>query len=263
MLSLLREEAAYRVTRKVHLLFERQDHRQTEIRLPDQGGNVAAAWSRRDGRHHSDQYRPDPDVGTSIQRERQGAHHRGRLPRNPHTAKIKRLRSDMQDKPTFSQGVIARTTVLSSKVSLRPVQAWVVEFARCFGMVEADISRIELVVEEAFMSIVHSAFEEDETGEISVVLEHRPGQFVIAIGDHSLPLDLKHLEENEGLALNFLLMKQLLDGFVFINKGKDGKRLELIKNIPAESDVNALREQEVGTAASVVVPAPALEQPLF
>ncbi|MDD2338555.1 MAG: hypothetical protein PHD01_18520, partial [Geobacteraceae bacterium] len=119
------------------------------------------------------------------------------------------------------------------------------------------------VVEEAFMSVVQSAFEEDETGEIGVVLEHRPGQFVIAIEDHGLPLDLKHLEENEGLALNFLLMKQLLDGFVFINKGKDGKRLEMIKNIPAESVVNALREQEVGSAASVDLPAPALEQPLF
>jgi anti-sigma regulatory factor (Ser/Thr protein kinase) len=169
----------------------------------------------------------------------------------------------MQAKSTFMQGIFARTTVLSSKASLRPVQAWVVAFARCFGMGDADIARIELVVEEAFMSVVQSAFEEDETGEITVELEHRAGQFVIAIEDHGLPLDLKHLEENEGLALNFLLLKQLLDGFVFINKGKEGKRLELIKNIPAESVANALHEQEIGTVAVEESPAASLEQPLF
>lgn len=161
----------------------------------------------------------------------------------------------MGNKPAFRQGIIARTTVLSSKSSLRPVQAWVAEFARCFAMSTDEIARIELVVEEAFMSVVQSAFEGDETGEVAVVLEQRPGQFVIAVEDHGLPLDLKHLEENEGLALNFLLLKQLLDEFVFINKGKEGKRLELVKNLPAESVATALHEQELGAAAEEAPPA--------
>jgi anti-sigma regulatory factor (Ser/Thr protein kinase) len=169
----------------------------------------------------------------------------------------------MQDKPAFMQGVVARTTVLSSKSSLRPVQAWVAEFARCFGMRDDDVARIELVVEEAFMSVVQSAFEEDETGEIVIILEHRPGQFVIAIEDNGLPLDLKHLEDNEGLALNLLLLKQLLDGFVFINKGKEGKRLELIKSIPAESVVNAMRDKEAETGRMTEATAAPLEKPLF
>jgi serine/threonine-protein kinase RsbW len=160
----------------------------------------------------------------------------------------------MGNKPTFKQGIIARTTVLSSKSSLRPVQAWVAEFARCFAMSTDEIARIELVVEEAFMSVVQSAFEGDETGEVAVVLEQRPGQFVIAVEDHGLPLDLKHLEENEGLALNFLLLKQLLDEFVFINKGKEGKRLELVKNLPQESVATALHEQELGAAAEEAPP---------
>lgn len=170
----------------------------------------------------------------------------------------------MGDKPAIMQGVFARTTVLSAKPSLRPVQAWVAEFARCFGMGDDDVARMELVVEEAFMSVVQSAFEDDETGEIAVILEHRPGRFVIAIEDHGLPLDLKHLEENEGLALNFLLLKQLLDGFVFINRGKEGKRLELIRDLPAESVANAMREEETAAGAtpedSTACPA---EKPLF
>jgi serine/threonine-protein kinase RsbW len=169
----------------------------------------------------------------------------------------------MRDKTTFAHGAIASTRVKSSKRSLRPVQAWVVEFARSFGMQDEDLARIELVVEEAFMSVVQSAFEMDETGEIVVVLEHRPGQFVIAIEDHGLPLDLQQLEENEGLALNFLLIRQLLDEFVFINRGKEGKRLELIKNMPAESVVEILREREDDPGATEEVAVPPLEQPLF
>ncbi|MEA5115810.1 MAG: ATP-binding protein [Geobacteraceae bacterium] len=170
----------------------------------------------------------------------------------------------MQGKPSFMQGIVARATVLSSKSSLRPVQALVAEFARGFGMGDEDVSRIELVVEEAFMSVIQSAFDEDETGEVVVSVEHRPGQFVIAIEDQGLPLDLKHLEENEGLALNLLLLKQLLDGFVFINRGKDGKRLELIRNIPAESVANAMREEEAAGAGSGADTAEApLEKPVF
>lgn len=169
----------------------------------------------------------------------------------------------MQGKSTFPQGVFARTTVMSSTASLRPIQAWVLEFARCFGMGNDDLARIELVVEEAFMSVVQSAFEEDETGEITVILEQRPGRFVIAVEDHGLPLDLKHLEENEALALNFILLKKLIDSFVFINKGKEGKRLELIKDIPAESVAEALRELEVSGGAPEAEQAASMDQPQF
>lgn len=169
----------------------------------------------------------------------------------------------MQSKPIFIPGVFARTTVVSSKHSLRPVQAWVVEFARCFGMCDDDLARIELVVEEAFMSVVQSAFEDEEGGEIVVLLEERGEKFVIAIEDHGLPLDLKHLEENEGLSLNFILIRKLVDEFVFINKGKAGKRLELIKSLPSESVVEALRDQEVENSVSEVETTAPLKQPLF
>ncbi len=169
----------------------------------------------------------------------------------------------MQDRPPFSPGIIARSTVISTKGSLRPVQSWVVEFARSFGMPDDDLARIELAVEEAFMSVVQSAYEEDEPGEITVILEHRPGEFVIAIEDHGLPLDLQHLEEDELVALNFVLLKQLLDRFVFINKGEAGKRLELIKTLPAESVVNSMRAEEIRSGPGDDTPAASLPHPQF
>lgn len=135
----------------------------------------------------------------------------------------------------FPYGPIARATVGSQPQILRAMQLWVGEFARLFGIPESELTWIELAVEEAFISVIRSAFEPGEIGDITFVLEHRPGSFVIAVEDRGLPLDLRQLEANEGLALNLLLLRRLMDGFSFINRGKEGKRLELIKRLPAES----------------------------
>lgn len=154
----------------------------------------------------------------------------------------------MSDKPIFRPGRIAVTTVPASKESLWPVQAWVGAFARCFRLDDAAVRRLELVVEEAFMSLLHTSFDRDDAGEITVLLEYRPGQFVIAIEDKGLPLDLAYLEANEALSLNLTLIRQLVDELVFVNKGKEGKRLELIKLLPAEN-IAAEMDQQTEAAA--------------
>lgn len=161
----------------------------------------------------------------------------------------------------FPYGPFARATVGSHPQALRPMQLWTAEFARSFGMAGDELTRIELAVEEAFMSVAQSAFEPGESGEITFVLEHRPGSLVIGVEDHGLPLDLTQLEENEGLTLNLLLLRHLLDGFSFINRGKEGKRLELIKQLPAESVATGMEQQQAGTEdQDTACPA---EQPLL
>lgn len=162
----------------------------------------------------------------------------------------------------FPYGEVARTTVSTRLQSLRPVQRWVMEFARCFGMSEDELTRIELVVEEAFTSVAQSAFEPGETGEISFVLEHRPGSFIIAVEDLGLPLDLRQLEENEGLSLNLLLLRRLLNGFTFINRGTEGKRLELVQTIPTKS-IAAVMEQQQSNGADSAEGAVLTDKPLL
>lgn len=159
----------------------------------------------------------------------------------------------------FPLGPIARTTVGSQLASLRPVQLWTMEFARGFGLPEDDVRRIELAVEEAFTSVAQSAFEPGETGNITFVLEYRPGRLVIAVEDHGLPTDLAHLQANEALSLNLLLLRGLLDGFSFINCGTDGKRLELEKILPAQSIAAQMQEQVA--PAELNAPAPPAEKP--
>ena len=56
-------------------------------------------------------------------------------------------------------GSFARTTVLAQLAAVRPLQCWAVEFARCLGFGAQALGHIELLVEEAFTSVMHSAFE--------------------------------------------------------------------------------------------------------
>lgn len=154
----------------------------------------------------------------------------------------------MSDNVLVHQGRIATTSVPASKVSLWPVQAWTGAFARCFKLDDTEVRRLELVVEEAFMSLLHTSFERDEAGEITVQLDYRPGQFVVAIEDKGLPLDLAYLEANEAISLNLTLIRQLVDELVFVNKGKEGKRLELIKYLPAASIAAEMKEQPENAA---------------
>lgn len=167
----------------------------------------------------------------------------------------------MPHKSPFPLGPIARTTVSSRLASLRPVQLWVMEFARCFGLPEDDLRRIELMVEEAFTSVAQSAFDPDETGDITFVLEHRPGRLVIAVEDQGLPTNLQYLESHEALWLNLLLLRKLSDGLSFINRGTEGKRLELEKALPAENVVAALHAQ-ADSAAPLPAAAPTQEPEL-
>ncbi|MDD2502136.1 MAG: ATP-binding protein [Geobacter sp.] len=154
----------------------------------------------------------------------------------------------MQGRPNFRLGRVAATTVPASTASLWPVQAWVSGFARCFGLADEEIRRLELVVEEALMSVLHTSFDRGESGDVTVQLDYRPGQFVIAIEDKGLPLDLAYLEANEAISLNLTLIRQLVDELVFVNKGKEGKRLELITLLPAENVAVTMDEQQQGAA---------------
>ncbi len=157
-------------------------------------------------------------------------------------------------------GSFARTTVLAQLAAVRPLQCWAVEFARCLGFGAQALGHIELLVEEAFTSVMHSAFEAGESGEITLELQQRPGVLVIALQDKGLPLDLQQLEESEALYLSFRLLRGLSDGLSLINLGKAGKRLELLKNLPLSSVAPSVPEAEqpppAQTVESAVVASP-------
>ena len=130
---------------------------------------------------------------------------------------------------------IARLTLLSDTNFIPQAQAFAVSYARYFNFSDSELQKIELIMEEAILSIIQNAFDEEETGMIDVKIIYQPGKFIISIEDKGIPLDFHMLEKSEHSALGILLMKNLADEFRFINLGKDGKRLELVKYLPEEN----------------------------
>ena len=130
---------------------------------------------------------------------------------------------------------IARLTLLSDKIFIPQAQVFAVSYARYFNFSESELQKIELIMEEAILSIIQNAFDEEEAGTIDVKIIYEPGKFIISIEDKGIPVDFHMLEKSEHSALGILLMKNLADEFRFINLGKDGKRLELMKYLPEEN----------------------------
>lgn len=126
---------------------------------------------------------------------------------------------------------LARVTVQARAGSLAPILALAVELARPWGFDERGLDQIRLIVEEAYNSVLQSAFEPGDDGEISFEVAHRPGALVFTFEDHGLPVDLRQLEESDELYLNFRLLRGFTDGLTFTNGGPAGKQLQLVKNL--------------------------------
>lgn len=145
----------------------------------------------------------------------------------------------------FSQtGFIAQLTILSDTQFIPQAQEFVLFYARLFKFNKRELHRIELITEEALVNTIQHIFGEEELGTIDIKLLYKTGKFIISIEDRGIPVDFSKLEKHESSALGIHLMKNLADEFQFINLGKEGKKLELVKNIPEESISHMLSKHE-------------------
>lgn len=135
----------------------------------------------------------------------------------------------MINKKILQNEFIARLSILSDKNFIHQAQEFVKFYARYFNFSGPDVQTIELITEEALLSTIQNTFDEDEPGWIDVKIMYRPGKFIISIEDQGIPVDFRQLEQSEYSALGILLMKHLADEFHFVNLGKGGKKLELVK----------------------------------
>jgi len=112
---------------------------------------------------------------------------------------------------------------------------------RKLGLADKDAQHMELAVEEACTNVIEHAFE-GEVGEYNIIILRRPGQIVAAVEDRGLPFDIKKYEESQESGLGTVLMKAFADEVHFLNLGRRGKRVELIKNLPDLDIDNFLQE---------------------
>ncbi len=147
-----------------------------------------------------------------------------------------------------TENQMVRLTLASRLDFLPGAMGLVRQIAGRLGLDEQDARRLELGVEEACVNAIRYAFEGDESGTLDVILSRRPGQIVIAVEDRGLPVDFKKLEEGQDSGLGLVLMRAFADEVHFLNLGRGGKRVELIKNLPERNMESLLKEINVQKA---------------
>lgn len=140
---------------------------------------------------------------------------------------------------------VARLSLLARHELVETAVRFVASIAQAQGMRAEDIPRLELALEEACVNVVEHAFAGDERAHYQVIVEARPPNLVVSVEDRGLPFDLRHPKESLGLQL----MRAFADRVEFLNLGREGKRVELVKSLPYRD-----LESYLGTAPEAPAP---------
>jgi anti-sigma regulatory factor (Ser/Thr protein kinase) len=149
---------------------------------------------------------------------------------------------------TAVDNIVVRLTTQAKMEYLPGAVAYVREITGKLSMPDQDARRMELVVEEACVNVIEHAFEE-ESGYLDIIITRPPGQIVIAVEDRGLPFDFRQFENDQESGLGVLLMKAFADEVRFLNLGKQGKRVEMVKNLPEKNIESQLKELSAKPAA--------------
>ena len=139
------------------------------------------------------------------------------------------------DKKIIAAGNLLNLTFPADISYLQLLQNATTSVAKWFDFSPSELINFELIVEEALVGVINNSFDPGEYGEITFRINYHPGALTLAFEDKGLPTSMEMLENDELSSLGILIIKHLADEFRFINLGKGGKRLEIVKNIPEES----------------------------
>ena len=124
---------------------------------------------------------------------------------------------------------------------LSTVQDFVTGTAAKFGFGEAEISQLELAIEEAVSNVVKHSCLDDEDNSFEVTCRRIPLGIEIVIRERGIPFDPAALPkynpesnplEGSTAGLGMFLIEKMVDQISAHNLGMEGKELRLIKYLP-------------------------------
>ena len=125
---------------------------------------------------------------------------------------------------------VARITVTTGAELLPAVVGFLREIARRLGLRDKAAEQLDQAVETVCRNVIEHAFDADEEGQYDVEILRRPGRVVIAVEDQGLPFDYARLRDG-GDTASPEMFHPLADEIHFINLGRGGNRVELIKHL--------------------------------
>jgi anti-sigma regulatory factor (Ser/Thr protein kinase) len=169
-----------------------------------------------------------------------------------------RVLTDKDETPKLEEPV-ARVTVSADAGFLPPVVDFVRQTAHRLGLRDEAAEHLDRVVEVICRNVIEHAFEPGQDGRYDVLVLRRSGQIVVAIEDRGLPFDYERFQEGDPV-LGEMLRRSFADEVRLVNLGRDGNRVELIKDLPRADFRERLSEDE--HHETVEVPAASEDMPL-
>jgi hypothetical protein len=136
---------------------------------------------------------------------------------------------------------IARVTICADAGFLPPVIEFVKQMTFRLGL--GDAEHMDRAVELVCLNVIEHAFGPEEERFFDVHVLRRPGQVVVAIEDQGLPFDYKRLQDGEDRTVLETLHRSF-DETRFVNLGRRGNRVELLKHLPHTDVRDHLPEDE-------------------
>lgn len=117
--------------------------------------------------------------------------------------------------------------------ALRIARACVQEFVALAELPPEEGEALVRAAVEACANVLDHAFEPGETGTFTLAGERTPGQIVLAIRDRGIPFGATHARDDSPARLSapdgMALIRRAVDAAEWINRGREGKELRLVK----------------------------------
>jgi anti-sigma regulatory factor (Ser/Thr protein kinase) len=133
---------------------------------------------------------------------------------------------------------ISQVTIPNRMEYLSAVVAYILDLARTAGFEEKEIHQIHLAVEEAVTNVIRHGLEMNPEETFTIFCEFSECDMQIRIREKGVPFDPSRLptyspdsplEDSSGLGT--FLMKESMDEVRYVNQGRQGKELCLVKRL--------------------------------
>jgi serine/threonine-protein kinase RsbW len=147
--------------------------------------------------------------------------------------------------------LLARLTLPARTGALALAGDLVRATGRAEGLGDRALDHLESAVDEACTNVLQHAFDAGESGTFDLILTRRMGQLVAAVEDRGLPFDQSSVTAGKGAGLGLKLMRAFAKEVHLINLGSQGKRTELVFDLPSVQMDNLRAEGEEASGAEV------------
>lgn len=155
-------------------------------------------------------------------------------------------------------------TIPNDTSYLTIVGGYVMAAAMQLGFDEGAAFDVRLAVDEACAYIIETAFEPGEAQDLVISCQRAPSGLRIRIADKGMPFDPLSIKpydagggpEGDLTGLPFYLIQQAVDEVQFVNRGWEGKELQLVKYLEVPGIETYFTEEELRPYDREVEPSP-------